>query len=96
MNHQSKPNQSEVSVRRTQSAFETETKTSSLMASKIETAQAQDESDDEEGGHLGSQSPLLVKRHQSLDVRPSIERHHPTSVSSRSLDRHLEDRGCNR
>ena len=27
-------------------------------------------------------------------MRPSIERHHPTSVSSRSLDRHLEDRGC--
>ena len=35
-----------------------------------------------------------MKRHQSLEVRPSIERHHPTSISSRSLDRHLEDRGC--
>ena len=54
---QSKPNQSEISVRRTQSAFETETKTS-LLASKIEVA-PQDESEDE--GHRGSQSPLLGK-----------------------------------
>ena len=84
----------DVSVRRTQSAFETETKT--LLTSKLEAEEdeiPQDEISDEENIR-GSQSPLLVKRHQSLEVRPSIERHHPTSVSSRSLDRHLEDRGC--
>ena len=83
----------DISVRRTQSAFETETKT--LLTSKLEAEEEtipQDEISDEE--NRGSQSPLLVKRHQSLEVRPSIERHHPTSVSSRSLDRHLEDRGC--
>ena len=88
----------DISVRRTQSAFETETKTL-LTSSKLEAGEDEDEiipqdeicSDEE---NRGSQSPLLVKRHQSLEVRPSIERHHPTSVSSRSLDRHLEDRGC--
>ena len=92
---QSKINANEVSVRRTQSAFETETKCS-LLASKIEAniAPHQDVESEDDGGHNGSQSPLLVKRHQSLEVRPSIERHHPASVSSRSLDRHLEDRGC--
>ena len=92
---QSKINTNEVSVRRTQSAFETETKCS-LLASKIEAniAPHQDVESEDDGGHNGSQSPLLVKRHQSLEVRPSIERHHPASVSSRSLDRHLEDRGC--
>ena len=87
------------SVRRTQSAFET---ASHHGAGQIRLLRKQclksniQPGDDVEKVDADSEEeePLLIKRHQSLDEyrRCSVERTHPVNLSSRSLDRYLDEK----
>ncbi len=85
----------EKNVRRTQSALETKSnKVEQMKKSALEEIQHQQELISSANDFVSEdevEQPLLMKRHQSLDENRRREKNRSLALSSRSLDRHLDD-----